>query len=113
VVARIGGDEFAVLLPNVTYLLLEERRKQIQEFLDQENREREDFPLFLSIGIALRNSPEMSMEELFHRADENMYDQKLRYREFRKKTLVAHFLAKGITPPPEHPRAGETFPPKG
>jgi diguanylate cyclase (GGDEF)-like protein/PAS domain S-box-containing protein len=113
VVARIGGDEFAVLLPNVTYLLLEERRKQIQEFLDQENQEREDFPLFLSIGIALRNSPEMTMEELFHRADENMYDQKLRYREFRKKTLVAHFLAKGITPPPEHPKVGEIFPPKG
>ncbi len=113
VVARIGGDEFAVLLPNVTYLLLEERRKRIQEFLDQENLERESFPLFLSIGVALRSSPEMSMEELFHLADENMYAQKLRYRESRMKILLGHMLAKGITPP-DYPKAGKLFssPPK-
>jgi len=109
VVARIGGDEFAALLPGITYLLLEERRKRIQQLLEEENRKNRTFPLFLSIGIALRKSPERSMEEVFHLADENMYDQKLRYRESRMKALLASLLARGFSPPkssknPEAPR---------
>ena len=105
VVARIGGDEFAVLLPDIPHQLLEERRKGIMNFLEQENRKERAFPLFLSIGIALRHSAEMSMEELFHRADENMYSQKLRYRESRMEILRASMLARGIMPPenPEDP----------
>ncbi len=99
VVARIGGDEFAVLLPDIPHQLLEKRRKGIMNFLEQENRKERAFPLFLSIGIALRNSAEMSMEELFHRADENMYSQKLRHRESRMEILRASMLSRGITPP--------------
>jgi diguanylate cyclase (GGDEF)-like protein/PAS domain S-box-containing protein len=79
IVARIGGDEFAVLAvdamePPETVL------KRLADRIGSHNaRNDQPFDLSLSIGTAVYDaSPSCSVDELMSRADEAMYEQKRR-----------------------------------
>jgi len=88
IVARIGGDEFAVLLHPVdkegVHAACERIRQKAAEF----NASNNQAPISLSIGYAAAEGPSVPMRELFQRADNNMYREKLHRRQSTRSAIV-------------------------
>ena len=83
IVARIGGDEFTILLPNSSVLQVEKYIKNVQEKMQ---RDYEDLPfsrIQISIGYEYCTSSYGVMERLLSKADAKMYKNKK-----TKKTLL-------------------------
>lgn len=78
IIARIGGDEFAVLAPEASLEHSEVIRHRLRNQIDIHNsREDRDYNLSLSIGMAYYDpSTPSSLDELISRADSLMYEQK-------------------------------------
>jgi diguanylate cyclase (GGDEF)-like protein/PAS domain S-box-containing protein len=75
VAARIGGDEFAALLPNTDEAALVEAMERLQQHLAINNHQRGDNLLSLSIGAATAHNGEELMAA-WQKADQRMYLQK-------------------------------------
>lgn len=88
VVARIGGDEFAALLAPADEESLEIACKRIRAKTDEFNRRQLQAHISLSIGYAFADSPAVPMRELFKRADNNMYREKLHQRQSTRSAIV-------------------------
>ncbi|SHG81933.1 sensor domain-containing diguanylate cyclase [Ornithinibacillus halophilus] len=76
VVARIGGDEFAILLANVTTAEIEEYIKKIRDEMKFNDESKPYTPIQLSIGYAYSQSSIGVMEKLLGEADAEMYKDK-------------------------------------
>ncbi len=76
VVARIGGDEFAVLLPETGAAEAEAKLDSIRDALRQHNQTHADLPVHLSLGAATANFHEVSLAEAIRLADDRMYRDK-------------------------------------
>ncbi len=84
VVARIGGDEFAVLLPGVNEEIVDKMRVRILEGLREHNQLKlNEFKISVSIGCSTVEKGGM-LEEGFKLADERMYLEK----QTRKKNTL-------------------------
>ena len=83
VVARIGGDEFAIILKSTDEAVVAMIFQRLRQALEQEKLKTEELaPLSLSFGYAFAASPEISTLELFKTADNRMYQAKAqRYAE--------------------------------
>lgn len=77
---RIGGDEFCVLIPNAGQEEIFAALGKMEELVDEKNTQRV-MPLSIACGYAVRESSEESMEHLFNRGDEMMYDVKYRMKK--------------------------------
>ena len=75
VVARIGGDEFAVLLPRADAPTVAQVLSRVLDELDKHNAS-QPFPLRLSIGSAIARRGDPLAEVLMY-ADRQMYREKL------------------------------------
>ena len=77
VVGRVGGDEFAVLLWNVTREQAEEKARAIEEMIERESFERGEtrFSLGLSAGMAMLSADDTVIAVVAH-ADQAMYARK-------------------------------------
>jgi diguanylate cyclase (GGDEF)-like protein len=88
IIARIGGDEFAVLLPETSNVIVQECalrvRKEIEEFNQQDN----SFGLSISIGSAVNDESPVDMQNLFKKADDAMYKQKLQQNSSSRSAVV-------------------------
>ncbi len=76
VVTRIGGDEFAILLPNCDRVAVEKACNRLRESIEKINQEKFFLPLSISIGYASREETNISVDDLFKLADELMYQDK-------------------------------------
>lgn len=76
IIARIGGDEFAVLLPNTDPDTAEKALLRVREKLIERNDAHPDLPVKFSIGVATAN--EGSLLETYRLADQRMYEDKAR-----------------------------------
>lgn len=76
--ARIGGDEFALLLPSSDMAAAEHLVAQINELVELNNQFHSGEPLSLAIGVAV-SVPGERLEAALHRADKLMYAQKKAY----------------------------------
>jgi len=88
VVARVGGDEFGVLLPKTPGHLVEEALKRISEQIKIYNQKHPELPLSISTGYAVRNDELGTMNDIFKEADNKMYRQKLHSRQSTRSVLV-------------------------
>ena len=88
VVARIGGDEFAVLLPKATHELIENGCRRIREAIEEYNRLHPALPLGISLGYALRDGLTLSLADLFKEADDHMYREKQIQGPFSRERLI-------------------------
>jgi diguanylate cyclase (GGDEF)-like protein/PAS domain S-box-containing protein len=75
--ARIGGDEFAILMPGSDQETVEATCRKIRNVIEADNRRQNGIPLSVSFGCAIYNSPTENISRLFKEADDNMYREKL------------------------------------
>ena len=76
VIARIGGDEFSILLPNVDVNLTKKVKQRVldQVVLHNQSNTR-DMPLSISIGCGTAQKGDL-LTDVFQLADERMYQEK-------------------------------------
>lgn len=75
-IARVGGDEFTILLPKATELKVQEYIEAIQKNLQEGEKGMPFFPVQLSIGYVFSQTSYGVMEQLLNEADAKMYKQK-------------------------------------
>lgn len=92
VISRIGGDEYAILLPLSDQESALSLKNQIQVRVDKHNSLHSDLPLGISLGSATADAHPYKMQELFARADAAMYRDKAQNRPKLRSLIVAKFL---------------------
>lgn len=88
VLARVGGDEFAAVIPCEDRRLLEVRIQSIRDAVMSYNNLNQDLPISVSIGFAFREDSSVPMSELFKNADDNMYREKLLSSRSARSAIV-------------------------
>jgi diguanylate cyclase (GGDEF)-like protein/PAS domain S-box-containing protein len=100
VVARVGGDEFAVLLPNSSKSKVEKICQRIRQAVTAYNKKNHLLPLSIATGFATRNGPNQGIAELYREADNNMYGEKLYSSQSARNVIVKNLInaveAKGL-----------------
>jgi diguanylate cyclase (GGDEF)-like protein/PAS domain S-box-containing protein len=94
-VARMGGDEFALVIPNVAGREAAEAvaRKVLAEFAAPLVVDGRDIQVNLSLGVALYPEHGADIEELLRRADAAMYQAKERgHQELRSTSCISEGL---------------------
>ena len=85
-VYRIGGDEFAVLLPDATEELCKNYCRVFEEVVEHQKGK---IWASASIGYAVYDKKiDSTYESVFNRADEDMYDKKVRMKAMGKNSKV-------------------------
>lgn len=89
-IARVGGDEFIVLVPNLRSEDMEPLYKRIYKQIQKENEAAEDLiiPLKMSVGYVHGYTAEKSLGMLRREADHNMYCEKLHHKSETDGTLL-------------------------
>lgn len=72
-IARVGGDEFAILLPGTDRKALEKTVNRLRNNIKDYNEKNNNMWISLSIGYAVREAGNISMQDLFRQADNAMY----------------------------------------
>jgi diguanylate cyclase (GGDEF)-like protein/PAS domain S-box-containing protein len=85
IIARIGGDEFVVLMPQTSGIDADTLLKRLEENLGEYNNRLEaKYPLSISKGLAeLDPASPCGIEELLAKADQKMYDEKNQKTTYR------------------------------
>jgi len=80
IIARMGGDEFAVILGNAPDSGIETVRNRLEKRLVEYNSRRDgSFRLAISVGLTIFDPAKpVTVDELIHQADTLMYQEKLR-----------------------------------
>jgi diguanylate cyclase (GGDEF)-like protein len=76
--ARIGGDEFSLLLPGMDERIGLTVKERIETLLELNNQFYAGNPITLSIGLATCTSG-AQLEQCVQQADRAMYEEKARY----------------------------------
>lgn len=87
-VARVGGDEFAVLLPNTDRSGVEKASRRIRDNVVKHNKSNPDLSLSLSVGFAVSADPSVKLGNLFKEADNSMYREKLHHSQSARSAIV-------------------------
>lgn len=80
-IARTGGDEFLVLLPNCDLTKGQRLLKKIQSAFDDYNSTNDHMPVIAACGLASANDMSESINSVIVRADQNMYNNKKASRQ--------------------------------
>ena len=88
-VGRYGGEEFCVLMNHADNAAACAFDARMREYLGEAAERELGFPLAYSAGIAMRNSPDDTLEAMLKRADAMLYSAKA---QGRSRTLDAQGL---------------------
>ena len=83
ILSRIGGDEFAALLPNTNAEAAERIKERILNAIRRYNEDR-GTGCSMAVGYSVKEEKTSKLEEVFREADSNMYEDK------RKNALHYH-----------------------
>lgn len=87
IIARVGGDEFAVLLPAADSQIIKLAIERIRTTIEKFNLNA-DIPISMSIGSAIRDNLFITMSDVFKEADNNMYREKLHSHHSARSAIV-------------------------
>ncbi len=94
IAARIGGDEFSILLPNHSRNHIEDLCAKIRIAVEEYNHYNPMLPLSISIGFAcLEDDGTIDISDLFKEADNRMYREKLKRKQNTNSALAQSMLA--------------------
>lgn len=88
IVARIGGDEFALLLAESDEIRTSEIAASISKAIEKYNLANPESLLSLSVGFAIKNDTLKSLREVLKEADYNMYQKKLFRSQSARSSIV-------------------------
>jgi diguanylate cyclase (GGDEF)-like protein len=80
-VARIGGDEFVVVLKDWTEPQIQQEKINIKAAIDQINVDEHRIPFSLSMGYSSFSPTNSTVEDMLKAADDYMYREKLFHRQ--------------------------------
>ena len=83
-VFRIGGDEFVAVLTGEDFIMRNDKVKKLNEILEGTFKDESVEPwerYSASVGMATYHVEDLKAEVVFKRADERMYENKLRFKE--------------------------------
>ena len=89
-VFRIVGDEFVVILTGEDYVNRQEKLKNLREMFDQSYHQTDVEPwqrFSAAAGMAERASQDETVELVFRRADQYMYEEKLKFKKENDLTM--------------------------
>jgi diguanylate cyclase (GGDEF)-like protein len=93
IVARIGGDEFAVILYSHAVSVLKAACKRIRGMIEEYNAKGPIVPLSLSMGFAVSKSKDqLNVNALFKEADHYMYREKLHHHQSSKNAIIQSLI---------------------
>jgi diguanylate cyclase (GGDEF)-like protein len=93
IIARIGGDEFAVLLTDVDLATVQRGMRRIAGAVNRYNNQAgEHIPLSLSTGMAYNLHSPVKAWELFKEADNNMYRKKLYHGQDTRGVIMQSLM---------------------
>lgn len=93
-VARIGGDEFCVILPKTGYETAQSGRDVLNRMVVEYNNSNPFVPISMSIGIATSKHPENEdAYSIYKKADDHMYQYKLTQNVSMKSKVIDMLLA--------------------
>jgi diguanylate cyclase (GGDEF)-like protein/PAS domain S-box-containing protein len=87
-VARIGGDEFCIILPDASGPAVENACQRIQEAVASYNATGPEILLSISVGSAVSKGANRNPRDLFKEADNSMYRKKLYHTQSVRSTIV-------------------------
>lgn len=85
VVARIGGDEFVLLVPEKNEKEIEQLVNNIFEEIDIHNESGSNKTIKMSVGYAFASNSMGLMTEIFSQADKNMYKNKIERKQLLRE----------------------------
>lgn len=93
VIARIGGDEFVVMLSGTDAVAAHTAEERIKAYSEVYNEAHPQLPLTLAVGSAAISEPPVDMEILFRNADHEMYQDK-KQGKFTSRQMLVKALAR-------------------
>lgn len=87
--ARIGGDEFAIFLLDIDEKSIQRIIRQIKEEIKKHNTAKPQLPLKISLGYALKGKgEEVKIQDVFKQADNMMYQEKALNGENNRQAII-------------------------
>jgi diguanylate cyclase (GGDEF)-like protein/PAS domain S-box-containing protein len=89
-IGRMGGDEFAILLPKTSELQVEGIKRRIMEAAGKVKLD--SVIVSVAIGHATKNEIDKEMSEILTLADNNMYKEKLKFGKLMRSQTIETVL---------------------
>ena len=102
IAARVGGDEFSIILPKCENKHASKIAERIKENID--NYTEESVPFSLSIGFYTKEKSDEEISEVLKKAESKMYTNKIFSEKSKKRELILTMLS---TLHEKHPREEE------
>ena len=93
ILARVGGDEFVLILPKTNRKDGEALLKRIENRLAEYNENSTGLFLSISLGLAVNENGSQTLEETYQAADDLMYKNKLKHSSNAKENIIRFLLA--------------------
>lgn len=91
--SRIGGDEFALILPKTKRQAGESLINRIRKNIEKYNKKDNGIPLSISMGLAVCKDNNQPLEEALRYADGIMYSDKLQRSNIAREKIIKALLA--------------------